>query len=405
MPDDITRLPHPMIPTLSVQALEADPHGVFRHYRPLTPVIAREGGGFIVLRAADVEGLIRDSRVRQAETEMLEQRGVADGALFDLFRFGMVTSNGAAHRRRRAPFTRTFAAAMIAALRPAIRQGAEALIGEWRDRHEVDLVDQYAALIPARTISTMLGLPDEDIPTFTKLVYSVSRFLSFTFAPEELDGIRDDARALYSYVEALLANRRQAPGSDVLSTFLADAAAKDELSAVEVVVQVVILIIGGTDTTRVAMASQVSLLLQHRAQWDAVREDPSLARQAVAEALRFEPSVGSVGRVALEDIVLDDTLIPAGQFLTLSTMSAMRDDAAQARPDVFDIHRTDGRRLHLVFGGGAHRCLGEALAWAELEEGLCTLAARLPGLRLAGAPPPLRGHMGIRRIGEMPVAW
>ena len=251
----------------------------------------------------------------------------------------------------------------------------------------------------------MLGLPEEDIACFTWLVYSVSRFFSFAFAPEDMAAIRADAGELHDYVEALLASRRQAPAGDFLSGFLADAEANGELSAMKVVVQVVTLIIGGTDTTRVAMASQVSLLLQHREQWEAVRTDPSLVRRAVAEALRFEPSVGFVGRVTLENVVLGDVMVPAGQFLPLSTMSALRDPMAYEQPDLFDIYRTDGRRLHPVFGGAAHRCLGEALAWAELEEGLSVLATRLPNLRLDGDPPEVRGHMGIRRIGPMPVAW
>ena len=393
------------IPTLAVAALEADPHGVFRHHRPLTPVVAREGGGCIVLRAADVERLMHDTRVRQAETELAQRQGVTDGALLELFRLGMLTSNGAEHRSRRAPFTRAFATQVIAALRPAIRRGAEALVDGWGDEREVDLLARFASPLPAEIISAMLGLPAEDIPGFTRLVYSVSRITGFTFAPDQLAAIEADARALRDYVEALLDARRGAPADDFLSGLLCDAEARGALSAAEVVVQVVILIIAGTDTTRVAMAAQVALLLQHRAQWEAVCADPALVRGAVAESLRFEPSVASVGRVTLEPVRLGDATIPAGQFLSLSTMSAMRDQAAHDRPDTFDIRRAASRRPHAVFGGGAHRCLGEALAWAELEEGLSVLLSRRPGLRLAGPAPGIRGHMGIRRIDAVPVAW
>lgn len=389
------------VPTLTIAELEADPHGVFRRHRASTPVIATERGITIVLRAADVEPLMRDSSLLASGTRLVEMQGVTGGALFDMFRYGMLTANGAEHRRRRAPFTRSFAASMITALRPTIRAGAARLIDEWHG--DVDLVEQYAAELPARVISTILGLPQVDIPHFTALVYSVSRIISFTFAPDQLAQIEADGCELYDYVEALLQRRREKPRHDLLSAYLADVAAKGELSPVEIVVQIVILIAGGTDTTRVAMASQVSLLLQHREQWDAVRADPGLARQAAAEALRFEPSVGSVGRQLAQDITIGEVPVAAGSFLLLSTMSASRDEAVHARPDTFDIHRTDQRRLHPVFGGGAHRCLGEALAWAELEEGLTVLAALRPRLRLAGPPPPVRGHMGIRRIGAMPV--
>ena len=75
-----------------------------------------------------------------------------------------------------------------------------------------------------------------------------------------------------------------------------------------------------------------------------------------------------------------------------------------AHPDTFDIRRTDLPRLHPIFGGGAHRCIGEALARIELEEGLGALMRLAPGLRLTGAMPVIQGHSGIRRIDALRVA-
>ena len=89
--------------------------------------------------------------------------------------------------------------------------------------------------------------------------------------------------------------------------------------------------------------------------------DSRLVRGAVAEAMRFEPSVASVSRFELEDIELDGYVLDAGQFMTLSTMSAMRDEKV-FEADTFDVFRTDRQRWHLLFGGGALRCLGEARA-------------------------------------------
>ena len=165
-----------------------------------------------------------------------------------------------------------------------------------------------------------------------------------------------------------------------------------------------LLIIAGTDTTRVAGGAMVSLLLQHREQWDAVCGDAGLIPKAVAESLRFEPSVGSLARFSLKPIELDGKILPKDVTVSLSLMSAMRDDRVYANPDTFDIFRDDSPRIHPVFGGGAHRCLGEALAKAELEESLAALTQRLPQLRLAGAPPVVIGHAAIRRIGPMHCA-
>jgi cytochrome P450 len=392
------------VPTLTVAELEADPHGVFRAWRPRLPLVGHEVAGYLVLRARDVDLLMRDPRARATETLYPETRGIPEGTLFDIFAHGMLTANGAVHRRRRSPFTRTFAARMIEGLRPRIRAAAESLVRDVLAEDEVDLVERYTSLIPAQTIADILGLPRDDIPRFTRLAYEVSRVLSFTFGPEDIPDLEAAAVALEDYVRAILEARRSSPQDDFLSRFLAEADAAGELTPQEVVVQLVQMIIGGTDTTRVAGAMQVALLLQHPEQWAAVSRDPGLIPAAVAESLRYEPSVGSAGRVAQEDIALDGHVVPAGSMILLSTLSALRDEAVYAHPDTFDIRRTDLPRLHPIFGGGAHRCIGEALARIELEEGLGALMRLAPGLRLTGAMPVIQGHSGIRRIDALQVA-
>lgn len=399
---DATEISQPAVVT--VQALEADPHGVFRHHRAIGPVIQRDDGSFIVLRARDSELLLKDKRFCQPGAAFAKLRGINNGMLLALFDQTMLTSNGAMHRNRRSPFTRAFALRIILALRPSIRQAAHNLLDDWAGE-EVDFVDHYAALLPAHLISEMLGLAKADIPHFTQCVYEVSRSLSFTFGPDDLPDIERAAQDLYSYVERVLENRRRAPSDDFLSHFLADVEAAGELSPLDVVIQVMTVIIGGTDTTRVAMAMLVGLLLEHPEQWQAVLQDHKLIPGAVKESLRFEPSVGSVSRMTTEDVPVGNYLLPAGRYVTFSVMSAMRDEAIYQKPDTFDIRRGDHSRLHPVFGAGSHRCLGEALALAELEEGLAALLDRFPQLRLVDGLPAVSGHAGIRRIGPMPVRW
>jgi len=90
--------------------------------------------------------------------------------------------------------------------------------------------------------------------------------------------------------------------------------------------------------------------------------------------------------------------VPAGSVLSLSTLSAMRDPALYTDPDRFKHPQNRSPPRHMVFGGGAHRCLGEVLARAELEEGLAALVERLPKLQLLGEPLRVFGHAGIRRV-------
>jgi cytochrome P450 family 103 len=392
-------------PTLSIAALDQDPHGLFRRHRLITPVIRREDGSYVAIRAGDIERLATDPRTRQLETEMFQSRGITEGALFDTFGNSMLFSNGPNHRRRRSPMSRAFAFKLIAELRPSIRALAHRIIDDTFARGEMNFLDDFAALVPARIISDILGLPESDIPRFTSWVYSISRALSVSFTQEEVPEMEHAAQQLTAYAGELLAARRAAPRDDFLTSFAAAVDLEGNLSPAETLSQLVIVILAGSDTTRAAMAIQVSLLLQHREQWDAVRADDTLIPGAVAEALRYEPSVGSFPRFTLEDIEFDRYVIPANSILSLSTLSAMRDSALYAEPDSFDIRRTDHPRRHLVFGVGTHRCLGEMLARAELEEGLAALLERLPRLQLAGDPPRIHGHGGIRRLTRMRVNW
>jgi cytochrome P450 len=279
----------------------------------------------------------------------------------------MLTSNGQDHRRRRAPFSRTFAAKLITDLRPTMRSVAHSLIDGWTRGSQINLVDDYASPIPARIISGMLGLATKDIPYFTELVYSVSRLFYLSNTKQEILEIEAAGALLCEYVEKVLADRRRHPQDDFLSAFLSTVDEGNELSSLEITIQIFTMILGGTDTTRVAFAALVGVLLDHPDQWDQVCDDPSLAPKAVQESLRYEPSVAAFARVTLEDVDLEGHILPAGRMVLLSTMSAMRDAAAYQDPDVFNIHRADLPRLHPIFGAGAHRCIGEALARAELE--------------------------------------
>jgi cytochrome P450 family 103 len=392
-------------PTVPTAQLDHDPHGTFRRYRLVTPFLRREDDSYIAIRHGDVERLATDTRTRQMETERLQARGINSGALFELFENTMLYSNGPAHRRRRAPMSSAFAFRLIDELRLKIRAVAHQLLDRVERRGEMNLLDDFAALIPAHITSEILGLPEHDIPDFTRWVYSIARAVSFTFTPAEWVEMEAAARDLSAYVLKLLAQRRARPRDDFLSSYAISVEAEGNLSRIEMLTQIVTVILAGSETTRAALALQVALLLQHQEQWEAVRRDPTLIPGAVSESLRYEPSVASTPRFTLGDIEIAGFVVPAGRMLSLSTLSAMRDPALYTEPDSFNIRRTDHPRRHLAFGSGPHRCLGEVLARAELEEGLAALVERFPELRLVGEAPKALGHVGIRRVSPMRVAW
>jgi hypothetical protein len=171
-------------------------------------------------------------------------------------------------------------------------------------------------------------------------------------------------------------------------------------------VQMAGVILAGSDTTRTGTAAVLSQLLQHPDQWALVCADPDKwKRAAVEEGLRYDPPVGSVGRVAIRDFEIDGVLIPEGRVASISLVSALRDPDVYKEADRFDIRREGLPKWNIAFGAGAHRCLGEALARAEMEEAIATIARLAPKTRIVGKPPTITGHVAIRAIDAMTVAF
>lgn len=393
-------------PVISSAELEKDPHGVFRRWRAKTPVLEREDGVCIVLRAADVEQLLTDPRTKQIEgVDYARMRGIPPGPLHELVVESLLLSNGDTHSRRRGSMSHALAFRAVEALRPFIRDLAHSLIDRFEADGEAELINQFAGPLPPLVVSHLFGAPPQDASAFARMVYQVTPAFAPTLPGEDKDEMAAGAVELTEYVELQLAAAARGSTQSLVLSDVLTAKLEGELSAAETRSQLGMLIIGGSDTTRAAMAVQVGLLLANGAPWGRIAHDRELARAAVAEALRYEPSVGSVPRFSLEDIELDGGFIPAGRLVFLSTLSAMRDPARFSNPDVFSIDRQDHARWHMAFGGGPHRCLGEALARMELEEGLMALSQRLPRLRLAGPPLVLQGYGGIRRASGLKVCW
>jgi cytochrome P450 family 103 len=392
------------LPIMTLAELEVDPHGVFRKYRKTHSVVLHETGGYFVLRFSDIDRLSKDAALRSPETAFPKKLGLERGTIFDLYKHGMATANGNVHRNRRAPFSKLFATRAISEMRPHIRRTIEDAIDGVYEHGEMEFVSTFASPIAARVIADLFGLPREDIPDFTRESYEVMKILKLGLTPEQIADIDKAAERLRDYISKTLDERRRCPRDDFLSAYLAAATEAGEMSPEEMLYQIFLLVTAGTDAARISIAIQTSLLLQHRQQWTEVCRNPALIPAAVAEALRFEPSSTGVRRIVTETIKVGTTLIPAGEIIILSTISALRDELVYNHADVFDIHRTDLPRLHPVFGYGAHRCIGEALARVELEESLAAITARFPQMQM-NVPPAITGHSGVRRVGAMHVSW
>jgi len=382
---------------------ETDPHAYLKAMREQAPLARTPMGLVIALRHRHLE-LITSDATRQLETETKVMQGITEGPIWDIMTTGMLFANGETHRRRRAPVARTFAFKLMEAMRPKAAELAAELVRPRIGAGPIDFVNDIAAQIPARIIADILGIPRSDLPVFMRWIADTAESLGFI----DLNRRAQIERSLVEfngYVQSLLDDRRKAPRDDFLSEYVRTTAEEGELSEAETRTQVLGLILAGSDTTRGSLCLTLAHLLRHPDQWRAFCADPDgLKKGVVAEGLRYDPIVSGIPRVALRDLDIDGYRVPAGTPIAVSLLSALRDPEVYADPDRFDIRRQDHPRWHPIFGGGAHRCLGEALAKAEMEETLAAIARLAPNTTLLGDPPrPAPG--AIRQVSEMRVAF
>jgi cytochrome P450 len=261
------------------------------------------------------------------------------------------------HTRLRGLVSRAFTPRAVAALEPRIEALADRLIDE--APAEVDPA-YFAEPVPVAVIADLIGVPPEDRATF--------RAWSRAIMSGDAD-LRDAATLEFAgYVDALA---ERADGG--LIATLAPVLTRDELIAT-----VQLLLIAGQETAVYVIAHGLRALHDSPQQWDALREDPSLAAAAVEEVVRFDGPVEiAPPRFALRPV----GRIPQGEKVGLAVLGANRDPEAFERPDELDIRRADSR-AHLGFGHGIHFCLGAGLGRLEARVVFRRLAERLPGLQL-----------------------
>ena len=287
------------------------------------------------------------------------------------------------HTRVRAHNMRTFSPRRMAVLEPTIQKRTAQLIDAMLPAGRADLVAQLSFPLPALTIFTLIGFPDED----TELLKSwCGDRMTITWGRPEPSVQAQVARNMVSYwryCEQFVAERLSDLRDDFTSDLLRIHLQNPEAISVDEIVNVAYgLSFAGHETTTNLIANTVRQLLAHRHQWQALCAEPSLIPNAVEEALRFDTSVIAWRRVATRPAVIGGVPVPEGARLLLMLAAAGRDAARFPEPDQFEITRADAR-LHLAFGKGPHFCLGAALARMQVTIVLGQLTARLPSLRLA----------------------
>jgi cytochrome P450 len=389
-----------LLDELTTPAGRRDPYPRYERLRQISPVLRAADGALVVTRYADCAALTRDARLAHLPADMLAFIGFPDWAERPALRMlftSMLALNPPDHTRLRRLVSARFTARRVQALRPAIVAMVDELLN--RLDGDADFIDGFAFPLPVNVIGELLGVPEPDRGQFQTLVRDWTQVLE-KINDEVLSRADPAAATIRDYLAGLAAERRRAPGDDLLSALAAEEAG-ERLTEEELLTMAALLFAAGFETTTNLLANSLAALLDHPEQLRLLRDRPDLAGSAVEELLRFDSPVQIVGRVVVAPVELGGITVDEGERVVGYLGAGNRDPQRFPDPDRLLLDRADNAPLS--FGGGIHYCLGAPLARLEAQIALPALVGRFPKLARAGEPE-RRDSLLIKGYLRMPIA-
>ena len=246
-----------------------------------------------------------------------------------------------------------------------IRERARTVLDALPEGETFDWVETVSIELTTMMLATLFDFPFEDRRKLT-------RWSDITFAIPQPGGIiesaqqrRDELLECLEYFQRLKAERLENPGHDLVSMMAHGKDTKD-LSPMEYLGNLLLLIVGGNDTTRNTMSGSVYALNQFPDEFTKLKANPDLIPQMVAEVIRWQTPLAYMRRTANHDIEIGGKPIKKNDQILMWYASGNRDEAVFEDPDRLDIQRPNARQ-HLSFGFGIHRCMGNRLAELQLR--------------------------------------
>ena len=397
-------------PDFKSQRFKANPFPLYARLREEAPVfrftgamketvwlVTRYDDVSLVLKHAslskDVFGGVAAAERRQKMPWLLK--------LFAPLSQNMLSKDPPDHTRLRSLVHKAFTPRLIERLRARVQGLSDRLLDEAARKGSMDLVSEYALIVPVTIIAEMLGVPSGD---YRKFQHWSNRLISNTNLWDVMLSV-PSVLMFTRYLRELIAQRRSSPGEDLLSALIQAEEAGDRLTPDELVSMVFLLLVAGHETTVNLISGGTLALLQHPEQLERLRKEPDLIGPAVEELLRYASPVEiSTERFTREDLTVAGVTIPRGNLVFASIASANRDERHFKDPDMLDLGREPNR--HMSFGMGIHYCLGAPLARLEGQIALQTLVNRFPNLRLARPAESLKWRTGVLMRGpkQLPVS-
>jgi 4-methoxybenzoate monooxygenase (O-demethylating) len=302
------------------------------------------------------------------------------------------------HARVRAVIQKVLAPAVMNRMRDAFVKAADELVDRLLADGAVDVnghVDVAAAYV-LKAFTDAIGLPKEGrqhLLHFSDAVFN-------TFGPPNdifRRGVERGADAI-AYVETNCKRETLAPGG--LGAAMYEAVDRGTVTEEEAELLVKTMYAAGADTTILGIGSLLRAFAEFPAQWEILKKDPSLSRQAFEEILRYECPARFGGRITSREVEIAGLRVPSGARMMMLWMAAGRDPRRWEHADKYDLNRK--LNGHVGMGYGIHACVGQSLARLEGECMFAALARKVDRIELLGEPEPAI-NMAAHGYEKLPI--
>lgn len=394
----------PAATTSAAPHLDVDPFALEFFADPFpTHELLREAGPVVYLDRWNVYGVARYAEVHAMLNDpatFCSSRGVG---LSDFKKEKpwrppslILEADPPAHTRTRAVLSRVLSPSAMKQVRDGFTTAAEARVDALLDKRSFDAIEDLAEAYPLSVFPNALGLKAEGrehLLPYASLVFNA-------FGPP--NQLRQEAIERSAPHQAYIAEQCQrenlAPGG--FGACIHARVDEGEITAAEAPLLVRSLLSAGLDTTVNGLGAAIYCLARFPDQWQLLRDNPALARNAFEEAVRFESPVQTFFRTTTREAELGGARVGEGEKVLMFLGAANRDPRRWDRPDSYDINRrTSG---HVGFGSGIHMCVGQLVARLEGEVMLSALARRVAKIEITGEPK-RRFNNTLRGLDSLPV--
>ena len=341
--------------------------------------IARSGLGYNILSYEDVSAIVRDSRWHAVMGLLADLNPYTTPEFKSRRKTGMLALNGEAHRRLKKLVSPYFSPAMAEQMRPEMRETVTELIEPFIGS-EFDISKEVFSKYPTKIICKILGIPDKRLEDFNRWAEDLLSNWSNDFS-KSTERILASQEEMDEYIETIISERRKNPQADLISMLVSSRDGDDFLTDEEILTLVETLVIAGLDTIHHQLGIMLLMFLDNSVIWNEFLTSPDNRNKILEELLRIDGTVCNTGRIASEDIVHNGLLFPKGTIVFINLAAANLDVKTFPEPEVLNI---ENKEQHFAFGGGLHKCIGAALARAEIQVAFDVIAEKMPAIKKSG---------------------